>query len=235
MVAALTGMAGLAMAVPTATAWGSHGSERNSQRDRSATFGHDPVGSIGPDRFAFFDRDEFGSGGHDHAPGTLFVSTCGTDSGSCGRAWSPCGTIGQAVTNAAPGSAILVFPGSYAEMVTVTKPVSLRGLNARIDATGQNNGILLQGPGASNSKVSGFTVENSIGEGILASMVDQVEIAWNRVDHNDQGVAVSEHVPGVPGPRRGPGGLRGGPAPAGHDESRRWSPTTSPRTRAASS
>jgi nitrous oxidase accessory protein NosD len=120
----------------------------------------------------------------------MFVSTRGRDSGSCGRPWSPCRTIGRGVANAAAGNTVVVLPGTYAEMVTVDKRVSLRGFRAAIDATGQNNGILLHGPGASGSRVSGFTVENAIGEGILASAVGHVEISWNRVHHTDRGVTV---------------------------------------------
>jgi len=95
------------------------------------------------------------------------------------------------VTNAAAGNTVVVLPGTYPEMVTVDKPLALRGLHAGIDASGRDNGILLQGPGASGSTVRGFTVQNAIGEGILASGVNHVEISWNRVSHNDQGVTVA--------------------------------------------
>ena len=81
----------------------------------------------------------------------------GTDSGTCGQASDPCLTIGQAVSNASDGNRIIVLPGTYAEMVTVDKSLSLQGTHVTIDATGQNNGILLQGPGASGSSVRHFT------------------------------------------------------------------------------
>jgi hypothetical protein len=143
--------------------------------------------------------DGWGRGSHDEHghrfANTLFVSKRGSDDAGCGRAWNPCLTIGQAVVNADDGSRILVLPGTYTEMVTVQQRVSLQGLHATIDATGRDNGILLQGPAASGSKVSGFTVENATGEGILASLVDHVWISWNQVRHNDQGTTTPNTYP----------------------------------------
>lgn len=147
-----------------------------------------------------WDRDGDGPHPNDHhhrhgRSGTLFVSTHGSDSSTCGRWSDPCLSIGQAVTNADAGNRIIVLPGTYAEMVTVDKPLSLQGIHATIDATGQNNGILLQGPGASGSNVNGFTIENAIGEGILASLVDGVRISRNEIMHNDQGVTTANAYP----------------------------------------
>jgi len=124
-----------------------------------------------------------------HRSGTLYVSARGTDSATCGRSSAPCLTIGQAVTNAAPGNRIKVLPGTYAEMVTITKPLRLTGHDATIDATGKDNGVLI-GPGASGSTVGYLRVVNAIGEGILATQVDGVRILHNHVEHNDQGVTV---------------------------------------------
>jgi nitrous oxidase accessory protein NosD len=127
--------------------------------------------------------------------GSLYVSQRGSDSGSCGPAFSPCASITQAVANAADGARIYVFPGTYHEDVNVTKRVSLTGLGATIDATGMNNGIALMGAGASGSRVQHFTVLNAICEGILASGVDGVDVSWNRVMHNDQGGTVPNTYP----------------------------------------
>jgi len=99
------------------------------------------------------------------------------------------------VSNADDGDRIIVLPGTYAEMVTVDKPLSLQGTHVTIDAAGLNNGILLQGPGASGSTVRNFKVENAIGEGILATQVDGVTIEHNTVVHNDQGVTVPNTYP----------------------------------------
>lgn len=120
---------------------------------------------------------------------TLFVAKSGHDSTTCGDAARPCLTIGRAVTNAAPGSRVFVRRGTYAEMVTITKPLTLTGTDATIDATGQANGVLV-GPGASGSRVGYLRVVNAIGEGILATQVDHVEILFNHVEHNDRGVTV---------------------------------------------
>lgn len=126
---------------------------------------------------------------------TLFVSKTGHDSVACGQSSAPCLTIGQAVKNAHAGNTIVVLNGTYAEMVTLKKPLSLQGFHATIDATGQNNGIFLQGPGASRSTVNGFIVKNAIGEGILATRADRIVISNNRVVHNDKGATVANTYP----------------------------------------
>jgi len=117
----------------------------------------------------------------------VHVATTGTDGPTCGSFADPCRTINQGVTNATAGSVVRVANGTYAEMVTVPKQLTLSGNHAAIDATSQNNGILIQGSAASGSVVKGFTVENAIGEGILASQVDGVAIVGNTVFNNDQG------------------------------------------------
>ncbi|MGZ4677134.1 MAG: right-handed parallel beta-helix repeat-containing protein [Acidimicrobiia bacterium] len=135
------------------------------------------------------------SGGDGHGSGgTLFVAKSGHDSTTCGAASSPCLTIGQAVTNAAAGTRILVLRGTYAEMVTITKPLRLSGTDATIDATGKDNGILV-GPGASGATVSHLRVVNAIGEGILATQVDSVGLFFNHVEHNDRGTSVANSYP----------------------------------------
>ena len=124
------------------------------------------------------------------ASSAVFVaSPKGTDSSTCGAIFQPCRTIGQAVTNAPVGAKIIAHPGTYPEQVVVTKQLTLVGLAATIDATGHDNGIQLSGPGASGSTVAGFTVENATGEGILASGVDGVTIAYNHLSGNDLGAS----------------------------------------------
>ncbi len=121
--------------------------------------------------------------------GTLFVSQHGTDSTTCGAPSSSCRTIGQAVTNAASGNRIEVLHGTYPEMVTLTKPLTITGHDATIDATGKDNGVLI-GPGASGSRVGWLRVVNATGEGILATQVDHVVVLFNHVEHNDRGATV---------------------------------------------
>ncbi|MCL6444339.1 MAG: right-handed parallel beta-helix repeat-containing protein [Alicyclobacillus sp.] len=70
----------------------------------------------------------------------------------------------------------MVEPGTYKEMVVITKDVTLESdasqqnavANTIIDATGLQYGILLKGFAASGSQVIGLTVENAQQEGILA-------------------------------------------------------------------
>jgi parallel beta-helix repeat protein len=90
------------------------------------------------------------------------------------------------VTLASPGDTILVRPGSYAEQVTVSKQLRLRSDGATIDASGQVNGLVVTGPDASGTSVSGFTVVNATGEGILVSTTSNVTLRRNAVRNNDR-------------------------------------------------
>jgi hypothetical protein len=135
----------------------------------------------------------------------LKVSTRGTDQGNC--RWSPCRTLGYALTQAGPNDTIVIYPGTYHESgnANVVTP-GLTGLRIRsagwgrtvIDATGNANGILIQASGVS---VTGLTVKNANLEGILAEPppsswpagptsppvgISHVTIAGNVVVHNDQ-------------------------------------------------
>jgi nitrous oxidase accessory protein NosD len=96
-------------------------------------------------------------------------------------------TINAAVTAAAPNSRIVVCPGTYQEDVTVTKPLSIQGIHAVVDATSFDNGFTLPAPSA-GTLVEGFTVENALGEGILAVSTTNVSIVDNAVENNDKGV-----------------------------------------------
>ena len=100
----------------------------------------------------------------------------------CGNA--PYSTIGAALAAANPGATVVVCPGTYTEDAVITKPVTLIGQNATINATGlagapigsilgqaPYNGVTIE---ASNVTVKGFTVEGAEGEGILAINPDPV-------------------------------------------------------------
>jgi parallel beta-helix repeat protein len=118
----------------------------------------------------------------------LFVNgsmLSGYGRGTCSNA--PYTTISAAVAAASPGSRIIVCPGTYTEDVTVTKQLTIRGIHATVDASGQNNGFTLPTPAAGTS-VEGFTIENAIGEGVLAVSTSHVKIAQNTVVHNDKGL-----------------------------------------------
>jgi nitrous oxidase accessory protein NosD len=84
---------------------------------------------------------------------------------------------------------VVACPGTYHGGVTVTKPLTLIGVGATVDATGSDNGIVVPVPGTA---VEGFTVEGAIGEGILVvgrpgHPVTHVTIKGNVVKGNDLG------------------------------------------------
>ena len=120
-------------------------------------------------------------------PPTLFVNNSilsGYGHNPCSTA--PYTTISAAVAAAAPGSRIVVCPGTYHEDVTVTTPVTIEGIHATVDATGLDNGFTLPAP-AAGTRVEGFTVENALGEGILAVSTTNLSIVDNVVENNDKG------------------------------------------------
>jgi parallel beta-helix repeat protein len=107
-------------------------------------------------------------------------------------------SIQEAVDHAPPGSRIDVAAGTYAEGVTITKRLTLRGddRKAVIDAAGRNQGIFVHGAAASRTVIGGFTVENATLEGILLESTSWVKVEHNLVQHNDQGWRAP--APGAP-------------------------------------
>jgi parallel beta-helix repeat protein len=109
-----------------------------------------------------------------HPAGASYVSP----HGSAGAAGRNCGTatfwsINAAVAAASAGGTVVVCPGTYAEDVLVPKSLTLLGQNATIDATNLENGIQVV---ASNVSVSGFTLENANGEGLLVGIDSLADI-----------------------------------------------------------
>jgi len=122
------------------------------------------------------------------SPATLYVSPSGNDTAACTSA-HPCKTISHAVSAASAGDRIVVRHGTYAESVTITKTLHLVGRDRpTIDATGQQNGVVLSGAGSAGSTVRGFAVRNADQEGILAMETSWIRITDNVVAHNDQGM-----------------------------------------------
>jgi hypothetical protein len=138
-----------------------------------------------------------------HGSGVLYVSP----GGSSGNPDTSCRTaaynsISSAVSAASPGGTVIVCKGTYAESVTVAKPLTLQGKNATVDATGKPFGI---GVIVSRVTVTGFTVKNALGEGIAVvpggalsgscggtgkkpcSPVTGVTVSRNVVDHDNLG------------------------------------------------
>lgn len=134
---------------------------------------------------------------------SLLAATLCVNSGGTGSCKS---SISAAVAAASAGDTIEVAAGVYAEGVIIRKSLSLigagRGLTT-IDATGQSNGIFIDGTAASPSAgvssvvVNGFTIENANFEGILAASATDVTLLRNEVIDNNRSLT-SSACPGVP-------------------------------------
>lgn len=126
------------------------------------------------------------------APHTVFVSTHAPDAAD-GDHGPVFGSINSAVAAVAAGGTVVVESGTYPEDVAVTKPLTLKGVgHATIDASHLINGIKIT---ASHVKVSGFTVEEAIGEGILLENSDFSTVTGNRVHSNNTGARLKDPVP----------------------------------------
>src|SRR5580704_10230703 len=97
--------------------------------------------------------------------------------------------ISDAVAAASANDVINVGPGTYKEYVVITKPLSLTGTLATIDASGLSRGIFVNGMAAANLSlvhISGFTVKNANFEGILIANASAVSVSNNTVQDNNQ-------------------------------------------------
>lgn len=134
----------------------------------------------------------------DNSPGALFAAPAGTGSSCSVR--NPC-NLPTALATAPSGGVVFALPGTYSGGLVVTKSLTLIGQRAVIDGSTAPNTPGLQIL-ASNTRVQGFTVENSNLEGILvgSSPVDAggnpassgaplsgVTIQNNVLTHNDTG------------------------------------------------
>jgi len=98
-------------------------------------------------------------------------------------------TITAAIVAAAANDVIHVGPGTYTEAVVITKPLSLTGEGATIDASGLAQGIFVDGRGVANLAsihISGFTVKNANLEGILVLNASDVTVGSNVVLDNNR-------------------------------------------------
>jgi hypothetical protein len=120
-------------------------------------------------------------------------------------------TIGAAVAAASSGDTIQVAAGTYKELVTINKTLSLIGAGSAstiIDATGLANGINVDGSaaapksGVSGVVVSGFTVENANFQGVIIQNASFVTFWNNQVINNDKSLdttgATGPSCPGLP-------------------------------------
>jgi parallel beta-helix repeat protein len=119
-----------------------------------------------------------------------------------GSGWAGCYASIQAGVDAVdPGGTVSVAAGTYAESVSIGKPLSLVGAGAAatmIDATGLENGVVVDGVGSATT-VSGFTVENADWEGVLVENSSQVTIRDNTLSGNDKGLTFGPGGPTCPG------------------------------------
>lgn len=117
-------------------------------------------------------------------------------------------TISAAVAAASPGDVIQVSRGTYKEQVVITTSISLVALDGPqpvIDATGENNGIFLNGmsaapkTGVANVVISGFAIRNANFEGILVANASDVSLVGNHVSDNDRALDIAGgSCPGLP-------------------------------------
>jgi parallel beta-helix repeat protein len=123
------------------------------------------------------------------APHTVYVAAHGAGGAGDAPVYT---SIGQAVAAVAPGGTVVVEKGTYREDVALDKAVRIEGRHgATIDATGLINGIAVT---ASYASVSGLTVENATGEGIVLQNVSHVAVVGNDVHGNDAGVRLQNPV-----------------------------------------
>ena len=122
-------------------------------------------------------------------PPPIFVSTSGSDATGNGSAGSPFATISHAVSVAVSGQTVIVEPGTYKEMVLITKQLTLMSQTQQpstttIDATGQPIGIGVFGTNAAGTVVEGFTVIGANNEGIFVQDSSNVVVDNNVVSNN---------------------------------------------------
>jgi nitrous oxidase accessory protein NosD len=114
-------------------------------------------------------------------------------------------TIASAVAAAPAGGTVVVCRGTYYEQVVISKPLTIEGQQAAIDETGVTPTFQVTLPGlgtqtiyaavvivSSHVTLTGFTVRNAEGEGVLAAglggTIRGVVISHDAVVSNDLGV-----------------------------------------------
>jgi hypothetical protein len=121
-------------------------------------------------------------------------------------------TIGAAVAAAPAGGTVIVCRGTYYEQVVISKPLTLVGKKAIIDQSGVTPTFQVTLPSigtqtiyagviilSSRVTLTGFTVRNAEGEGVLAaglgSTIYKVVISHNAVINNDLGFGTPPKSP----------------------------------------
>ena len=125
---------------------------------------------------------------------TLYVNVKTGSNLNAGTIKAPLASIQAAVNKASAGTTIVVEPGTYKEMVTVTKRVVIESQanvgnaqNTVIDAQGKANGILIKGTLASGTTVHGLGIEDANDAGILAvGPISNLTFSANFLAYNSQ-------------------------------------------------
>jgi nitrous oxidase accessory protein NosD len=121
-------------------------------------------------------------------------------------------TIGSAVAAAPAGGTVIVCRGTYHEQVVISRPLTLTGQRAIIDQTGVTPTFKVTLPSlgtqtiyagvvivSSRVTLSGFTIRDAQGEGVLAAglgaEIRHVTISDNAVVNNDTGSTVPPSSP----------------------------------------
>jgi len=122
-------------------------------------------------------------------PAPFYVSSTGSDTAGNGSIGSPFATISHAVSSAVAGQTVIVEPGTYDEMVLITKQLTLRSQTLQpstttVDAAGRPVGIAVLGTSASGTVVEGFTVTGANNEGIFVQDSNNVVVDNNFVSNN---------------------------------------------------
>lgn len=131
----------------------------------------------------------------------LYVSTTGSDTTGQGTMSAPYQTISYAISEAAPGSTIIVEPGVYKESLSITKQLTIESDPSQpsaaestiLDATGQNDGIDISGAASAGSVIMGLTIEHANNKAIWAQDTSHLWIANNVI--TDNGLAPNKAIP----------------------------------------
>ena len=96
------------------------------------------------------------------------------DGGGCGSFANPCGTIGGGIMNAPAGGEVYVAGGVYAETISITKDIHLRGEAGAVTIDGILNGFDITGA-TTDVKLEDLTVIDSL-IGIRAAGISSLEL-----------------------------------------------------------